>query len=186
VFTRALHLSQSEVRRFQSIPPRSTSLKSVLILSSHLRLVLPSGLFPSSFPNKILYVFFFYLMPATCPEDMVVLLIITYLRNLFSFLIRISGGGGGGVQPGPFGTSATNSPIVLAPGDYDDGEFGGMMICRGNRSTRRKPAPVPLCPAQTPHAARRGGKPATNRLSYGTADIVFNKRQEIIFYTFIQ
>jgi hypothetical protein len=31
-------------------------------------------------------------------------------------------------------------PIVPAPGDYDDGEIGGM-IGRGNRSTRRKPAP---------------------------------------------
>jgi hypothetical protein len=28
------------------------------------------------------------------------------------------------------------------------------MIGRGNRSTRRKPSPVPLCPPQTPHAAR--------------------------------
>jgi hypothetical protein len=28
------------------------------------------------------------------------------------------------------------------------------MIGRGNRSTRRKPAPVPLCPPQTPHVAR--------------------------------
>jgi hypothetical protein len=43
-------------------------------------------------------------------------------------------------------------PIVSAPGDYDDGEIGGM-IDRGNRSTRRKPAPVPRCPPQTPHAA---------------------------------
>jgi hypothetical protein len=42
---------------------------------------------------------------------------------------------------------------VSAPGDYDNGEIGGM-IGRGNRSTRRKPAPVPLCPPQTPHAAR--------------------------------
>jgi hypothetical protein len=42
---------------------------------------------------------------------------------------------------------------MSAPGDYDNGEFGGM-IGRGNRSTRRKPAPVPLCPPQTPHAAR--------------------------------
>jgi hypothetical protein len=33
---------------------------------------------------------------------------------------------------------------VPTPGDYDDGEIGGMMIGRGNRSTRRKPAPVPL------------------------------------------
>jgi hypothetical protein len=28
------------------------------------------------------------------------------------------------------------------------------MIGRGNRSTLRKPAPVLLCPPQTPHAAR--------------------------------
>jgi hypothetical protein len=76
---------------------------------------------------------------------------------------------------GPLGTAATIRPIVPAPGDHDDGEIGGMMIGRGNRSTRRKPAPVPLCPPQTLHACpdvkpgRRGGKPATNRLSYSTA-----------------
>jgi hypothetical protein len=76
---------------------------------------------------------------------------------------------------GPLGPAATNRPIVPAPGDYYDGEIGGMMIGRGNRSTRRKPAPVPLCPPQTPHACpdanpgRRDGKPETNRLSYGTA-----------------
>jgi hypothetical protein len=62
-------------------------------------------------------------------------------------------GGGGGVQLGPLGTAATNRPIVPAPGDFDDGEIGGM-IGRGNRSTRRKPAPVQLCPPQTAHAAR--------------------------------
>jgi hypothetical protein len=28
------------------------------------------------------------------------------------------------------------------------------MLGRGNRITRRKPAPVPLCPPQTPHAGR--------------------------------
>jgi hypothetical protein len=58
--------------------------------------------------------------------------------------------------------------------DDDYGALGGMRIGRGNRSTRRKPAPVPLCPPQIPHdlgsnPGRRGGKPATNRLSYGTA-----------------
>jgi hypothetical protein len=58
---------------------------------------------------------------------------------------------GGGVQLGPLGTAATNRPIMPAPGDYDDGEIGGM-IGKGNRSTRRKPAPVPLCLPQTPHA----------------------------------
>jgi hypothetical protein len=59
---------------------------------------------------------------------------------------------GGGVQLGPLGTAATNRPIVPAPGDYDDREIGGM-IGRGNQSTWRKPAPVPLCPLQTPHAS---------------------------------
>jgi hypothetical protein len=67
------------------------------------------------------------------------------------FLIGILGGG---VQLGPLGTAATNRPILTAPGDYDNGEIGGM-IGRGNRSTRRKSAPMPLCPPQTPHAAGR-------------------------------
>jgi hypothetical protein len=35
---------------------------------------------------------------------------------------------------GPLGTAATNRPIVPAPGNYDDGEIGGMMIGTGNRS----------------------------------------------------
>jgi hypothetical protein len=89
------------------------------------------------------------------------------------FLIDILGGG---VQLGPLGTAATNRPIVLTPGDYDDGEIGGM-IGRGNRSTRIKPAPSAAlsttnptcCPDANP--GRRGGKPATNRLSYGTAKL---------------
>jgi hypothetical protein len=53
---------------------------------------------------------------------------------------------------GPLGTAATNRPIVLAPGDYE-GEIDGM-IGRGNGSTRRKPALVPLCPTQTPARTR--------------------------------
>jgi hypothetical protein len=68
---------------------------------------------------------------------------------------------------GPLGTSAINCRIVPAPGDFEDGEFGGMKIGRGNRSTRRKPAPAPLYPSSNP--GRRGGKPATNRLNYGAA-----------------
>jgi hypothetical protein len=44
------------------------------------------------------------------------------------------------------------SPIVPAPnGDGDCGEIGGIKIGRGNRSTRRKPAPAPLFPPQIPH-----------------------------------
>jgi hypothetical protein len=55
---------------------------------------------------------------------------------------------------GSLGTAATNTPTVQTPGEYDDGEFGGMMIGRGNRNTPRKPAPVPLCPPQISHALR--------------------------------
>jgi hypothetical protein len=50
---------------------------------------------------------------------------------------------------GPLGTSATYWSTAPAPGDCEDGEFGGMNG-RGNRSTRRKPAPAPLCPPQFP------------------------------------
>jgi hypothetical protein len=49
----------------------------------------------------------------------------------------------------PLGTSAIYWPIVPAPGDCEDGEFGGMNG-KGNRSTRRKLAPAPLCPPQIP------------------------------------
>jgi hypothetical protein len=68
--------------------------------------------------------------------------------NSWDYSLFLIGIVGGGVQLGPLGTAATNRPIVPAPGDYDDGEIGGM-IGRGNRSTRRKPVPVPLCPPQT-------------------------------------
>jgi hypothetical protein len=54
----------------------------------------------------------------------------------------------------PLGPAATNRPIVPAAGDYDDGGIGGMKTGTGNRCTLRKPAPVPLCPPQTTHAAR--------------------------------
>jgi hypothetical protein len=68
---------------------------------------------------------------------------------------------GGGVQLGPLGTAATNRPVVPAPGDYDDGEFGGMMIGKGNRSSWRKRASVALCKPQIPYdlTGREPGPP---------------------------
>ena len=54
-FTHACHLSLSWASSIQSTPPHLTSWRSILILSSHLYLCLPSGLFPSGFPTKILY-----------------------------------------------------------------------------------------------------------------------------------
>ena len=64
-FTSARHLSLSWASSIQSIPPHSISC-SILILSSHLRLGLPSGLFPSSFPNETLYTTLLSPIRATC------------------------------------------------------------------------------------------------------------------------
>jgi hypothetical protein len=57
---------------------------------------------------------------------------------------------GGGVQTGSTRHVGHFWPIVPTPGDCENGEFGGMKIGRGNRSTRRKPTPAPLCQPQIP------------------------------------
>ena len=49
------HLSLPWARPIQSINTHPTSCRSILILSTHLRLGLPTGLFPSVFPTKTLY-----------------------------------------------------------------------------------------------------------------------------------
>ena len=51
-FTSARHLSLSRASSIHSIPPHPTSWKSILILSSHLRLGLPSGLLSLRFPHQ--------------------------------------------------------------------------------------------------------------------------------------
>jgi hypothetical protein len=60
------------------------------------------------------------------------------------------------VKLSPLCTAATVRPTVPAT-DYDDdcGAIGGMKFGRGKRSTRRQPAPVPLCPPQIPHDLSR-------------------------------
>jgi hypothetical protein len=63
------------------------------------------------------------------------------MLKFFIFCVFLIGIEGGGVQLGPLGTAATNRPIVPVLGDYDDGEIPGMMIGRGNRSTRRISSP---------------------------------------------
>ena len=54
-FTSPRHLSLSWANSILSIPPHSTSWRSILILSSHLCLALPSAFYPSGFPTKSLY-----------------------------------------------------------------------------------------------------------------------------------
>jgi len=52
--TSVRHLSLSWASPIQSIYPHPTSCRSILILSTHLRLGLPPGLLPTAFPNKTL------------------------------------------------------------------------------------------------------------------------------------
>jgi hypothetical protein len=68
---------------------------------------------------------------------------------------------------------------VSAPGDYDNGEIGGT-IGKGNRSTRRKPAPVPHCPPQTPHAARTRTRAAAVGNQRLTAELRHGQTEELL------
>ena len=75
--TRARHLPLSWFSSIQSIPPHPTSWRFILILFSHLRLGLPSGLFPSGFPTKTLYTPLSSPIRAICPAHLVLLDFIT-------------------------------------------------------------------------------------------------------------
>jgi len=71
--THVRHLSLSWASPIQSIYPHPTSWRSILILSAHLHLGLPSGLLPSGFPNKTLYTPLSSPIRATCPAHLILL-----------------------------------------------------------------------------------------------------------------
>ena len=72
VFTCAHHLSLSWTNSIQSpLPP--TPWRSILILSSHIRLGLPNGLFPSGFPTRTLCTPLPSPIRATCPAHLILL-----------------------------------------------------------------------------------------------------------------
>jgi hypothetical protein len=72
-FTSARHLSLTWARSIQYITPHPTSWRSILILSSYLRLRLPSGLFPPGFPTVTLYTPLPSPIRATCPLYLILL-----------------------------------------------------------------------------------------------------------------
>jgi hypothetical protein len=72
-----------------------------------------------------------------------------------------------GVGLSPLGTAA-NSDLLYKPQMIDEGDcgaIGGLKIGRGNRSTRRKPAPAPLCPPQIPLDQTRAAAVGSRRLT---------------------
>ena len=75
--TSVRHLSLSWASPIQSIYPHPTSWRSILILSTHLRLGLLSGLFPSGFPIKTLCAPLSSPIRATCPAHPILLDFIT-------------------------------------------------------------------------------------------------------------
>jgi hypothetical protein len=79
VYISARHLSLAWARSIHSTPPHPTSRRSILILSSHLRLGLPSGLLPSGFPTKVLYAPLFSPIRATCPAHLSLLDVSTWM-----------------------------------------------------------------------------------------------------------
>ena len=75
--TSVRHLSLSWASPIQSTYPHPTSWRSILILSTHLRLGLLSGLFPSGFPTKTLYAPLSSPIRTTCPAHLILLDFIT-------------------------------------------------------------------------------------------------------------
>ena len=77
VLTSVRHLSLPWANPIQSTYPHPTSWRSILILHTHLRLGLPSGLFHSGFPTKTLYAPLSSPICATCPAHLILLNFIT-------------------------------------------------------------------------------------------------------------
>ena len=85
--TSVRHLSLSWASPIQSPYPHPTFWRSILILSTHLRLGLPSVLFPSGFPTKTLYAPLSSPIRTTCPAHLILLDHIKGTRDKFEIPI---------------------------------------------------------------------------------------------------
>jgi hypothetical protein len=142
---------------------RSNSINTAKVQQSHFRVAFGDARFKSrpahQLSSQMLHAFTQALKANTgivpwlghscfLPNHLKFIIHLSFYHSALFFLIGIVEGG---VQLGPFGTAATNKPTVPA-----DGEIGGMMIGRGNWSTRERTCPSaalsttnPTCSAQT-------------------------------------
>jgi len=98
--TSVSHLSLYCASPIQSIYPHPTSWRSILILSTHLWLGLPSYLLPSGFPSKTLYNPLSSPIRVTCPAHLIFL---DCLLGLQGLQVRIPPGGHGFLSIVSFG-----------------------------------------------------------------------------------
>jgi hypothetical protein len=119
-----------------------------------------------------------------CPYQMTVILISITGRTLQNFRLVE-----GGVQPGPLGTAATDWPIVACLGWLWWGRIWWKEDWQGKPKYTEKPPPPratlsttnPTWPDPGSNPGRRGGKPATNRLSYCSAKNSINTFYSMVF-----
>jgi hypothetical protein len=110
---------------------RHISKRSIVMLFIHLRLGLPSGLFPFGFPTNNLHTFLFTPIRIPCPAHLI----------LLDFIILIILGEGYTIS------NEINVEINQITFFISLAGVGPSPI-KGNRSTRIKLAPAPLCPPE--------------------------------------
>jgi hypothetical protein len=132
MFARARHWSLSWSRSIQSIPSRPISLRSSLVLSTHLRL----DLYPSGFPIKTHYAFLFSPMTATCPA------LGTALANRKEVKDRIRDIDSGSEPACHFSPSELNSMACSPQANYTDHLAS---VCASVKSVWRKNIKFQVC-----------------------------------------